>query len=75
MTWYENVGVLVKEGLLDVRLITMMYAGATRELWEKLEPVIDGCRLALNYPRMYSETEYLCKTLIKYMDEHPELTT
>ena len=75
MAWYENVGVLVKEGLLDIRLIALMYAGATRMFWEKLEPLMDGLKEKWKYPRLWSETEYLCKTLIKYMEEHPELAT
>jgi hypothetical protein len=75
ITWYENVGVLVKEGLLDIRLIALMYAGGTRKVWEKLEPLMDGLREKFDYPRVWSETVYLCETLIKYMDEHPELKT
>jgi len=73
--WYENLGVLVKEGLFDMRLIALSYAGATRQLWEKLEPLMDGLKEKHNYPRLYSETEWLCKELMKYMDEHPELKT
>jgi len=73
--WYENVGVLVKEGLLNMRLIALMYAGATRQFWEKFEPLMDGLREKFDYPRVYSETAYLCETLIQYMEEHPELKT
>jgi hypothetical protein len=73
--WYENIGVLVKEGLLNIRLIALMYAGGTRKIWEKLEPLMDGLRVKFDYPRVYSETVYLCETLMQYMDEHPELKT
>ena len=73
--WYENVGVLVKEGLFDIRLIALMYAGSTRIFWEKFEPLMDGLREKFDYPRVWSETAYLCKTLLQYMEEHPELKT
>jgi hypothetical protein len=75
LSWFENVGVLVKEGLLDIRLIALMYAGATRQVWEKLEPLMDGFREKFDYPRVWSETVYLCEALMKYMEEHPELAT
>ncbi|MBL7169175.1 hypothetical protein ISS40_10920 [Candidatus Bathyarchaeota archaeon] len=73
--WYENIGVLVKEGLLNIRLIALMYAGSTRQLWENLEPLMDGLREKFDYPRVWSETVYLCETLMRYMEEHPELKT
>ena len=74
-SWYENMGVLVKEGLLDIRLITLQYGGITRMFWDKLAPLLPYLREELKYPRLWSETEYLCRELIKYMDEHPELKT
>lgn len=74
-TWYENVGVLVKEGMLNMRLVALSWAGASRMVWEKLEPILPQLRKQFNYPRMWSETEYLFRELIKYMKEHPELST
>jgi len=43
--------------------------------WEQIGPIIEPWRKAWNYPRLASETEYLGKSLLKYMDEHPELKT
>ena len=73
--WLENLGVLVKAGLLDMHLIALTYAGSTRKVWEIVEPTLADLRDKFDYPRWMSETEYLCKELIKYMDEHPELKT
>ena len=73
--FYENLGVLVKEKLIDVRLVALMWGGSTRIFWEFIEPIIDEWRVAMNYPRLWSETEYVCKEVLKYMDEHPELRT
>jgi hypothetical protein len=75
VSWYEHIGVLVKAGLLDIHLIALAWAGNTRMFWEKVGPLLPGFREVLKYPRAWSETEWLCKELIKYMDEHPELKT
>ena len=74
--FYETLGVLVKEGYLSIRLIVLTWAGATRLFYENiLEPIIEELRVHWDYPRVYSETVYVCKELIKYMNEHPELKT
>jgi hypothetical protein len=75
MGWYERIGVLVKTGLLDVHLMALSFGGPTRMLWENLEPILEPLREKFQYPRLWSETEYLCKEVIKYMEEHPELKT
>jgi hypothetical protein len=70
-TFFEGIGVLVKEGLLDIRYVALMWATPTKMFWENIEPVIEDLRNGL--PRLWSESEYLCKELIKYMEKHPEL--
>jgi len=74
-TYYEGVGVLVREGLLDIRWIALLICGGTRMFWEKIEPVIDEGRRAMGYPRWMSETEYLYDELMRYLEKHPELKT
>ena len=74
--FYETLGVAVKAGFMDIHIVALMWAGATRMFWENIvEPVIEDMRKQYNYPRAWSETEYVCRELIKYMDEHPELKT
>ena len=75
-SFYEALGVLVKEGYLSIRLIALMWAGNTRMFYENIvEPIIEEGIVYWSYPRLWSETVYVCKELIKYMDEHPELKT
>lgn len=75
-SFLEGLGVIVKEGFLSIRLVALMWAGVTRTFWENIaEPILDEMREKTGYPRGWSETEYLCRELIKYMDEHPELKT
>jgi hypothetical protein len=52
-----------------------MWGGATTKYWSLMEPVIEDLRDYYEYPRMWSETEYVYREVIKYMDEHPELKT
>jgi hypothetical protein len=71
----EALGVLVKENLLDIRYVALMWAGPTRMFWEMFEPILPSLAEHWNYPRLWSETAYLCRELIKYMEQHPELAT
>jgi len=73
--FYEGIGVLVKEGLIDMRFVSLLMAGDLRHFWEEIGPIIGLWRKAWSYPRLASETEYLSNSLIKYMEEHPELKT
>ncbi|MCX6654153.1 MAG: hypothetical protein NTY03_03420 [Candidatus Bathyarchaeota archaeon] len=73
--FFEGIGVMVKEGLIDIRLVALTMAGDTKIFWEMLKPVINQWRLEMRYPRLCDETEYLYGELMKYMDQHPELKT
>jgi len=74
--FYEGLGVIVKEGYMSIRLVALMWAGMTRMFWENIfEDTVDGLRVHYGLPRMFSETEYVCRELIKYINEHPELKT
>jgi len=70
--FYEGVGVLVKEGLIDIRLVALLMTGTTTLFWRKMEPFIDEIRRRA-YPRAYIETEYLYNALMDYIKEHPEI--
>jgi hypothetical protein len=75
IAYYEGVGVLVREGLLDIRWVALLMAGRTRMLWEKFAPYAGEIRRIAEQPRWASEWEYLYDELMKYMDDHPELKT
>jgi hypothetical protein len=73
--YYEGMGVLVKEGLLDIRFLALHLNGATQLAWKAFDPIIDDLREKWNAPRAFSEFEYIYNELIKYNKEHPELAT
>jgi hypothetical protein len=71
--FFEGVGVLVKEELLDIRFVALLLSSHLRKFWEKTLPFIDEYRIEWNSQRVWSETEFLYNELIKYLEEHPEL--
>jgi hypothetical protein len=75
LTFFEGIGVLIRQKLVDVRLVALLMAGATRRYWEKLGPVVLKLRKEIDYPRCGSETEYLYTVMMEYMEKHPELKT
>jgi hypothetical protein len=74
--FYEGVGVLVKEGYVSIRLVSLLMTGMTRRWWERLyKSWIEEGREKYNFKRWMSEAEYLYNELMKYTEEHPELKT
>ncbi len=71
----EELGVYVKEGLLDIRLIYLLMGGSITKTWELLTVLLKEFRIRNNWPRWFIEAEYLCKRIIEYGEKHPELKT
>jgi hypothetical protein len=74
-TYYEGLGVLVREGFLNIRLVALLICGSTLRYWGKLGPIVMDARKGMAYSRFASESEYLYDELVKYLKEHPELQT
>ncbi len=78
MGWFrmlEEMGVYVKEGLLDIRLIYLLNGGSITKSWELLKVLLKEYRIRNNWSRWFIEAEYLCKRIIEYGEKHPELKT
>jgi hypothetical protein len=72
--FYEGLGVLVREGMLDVRWVALLICSQTREYWERYLPIVKEARERMPWNRRWwSESEYLYMELMKYLEEHPEL--
>lgn len=59
----EDLGLLVKRKLVDIRLVTERYD--VRNVYEKLKPWIEETRKRANDPRLYEWFEYLYNELKK----------
>ena len=66
VVWYfEGVGQLLREGLIDIKLVEAMYSDRVIKLWEKGYPITMGLRELNRNPDYYGNFEYLYKELKK----------
>ena len=72
-SYLEGIGVLVRENLVDIRLVSEMSSGFIQWYWERFGPGILRCREELNFPRYLIEAEYLAERVKDFGREHPEL--
>jgi len=62
--FFDQLGRLLKKGLIDIDLIPLTY-GQVSLTWEKIEPVLEGSRKRYNAPKHGEYAEYLCSELKK----------
>ena len=70
---YEGLGVLVREGFVDIRFIALLMSGGVKRYWETYKPVFHDFRDTWGWPRAGIEVEYLYTQIMEYAREHPEL--
>jgi len=73
-TYYEGIGVLVRESLVDIRLVSLLISGMVIQFWEQYEDVIRDYRRVMNFDRMFIEVEYLYNCIKEYRSQQPELS-
>lgn len=56
-SFYEQIGVLLKKGLIDIDVIIDLFP--VEPIWEKLKPLIEHMRKKYHSPRYYEWFEYL----------------
>ena len=71
--YYEGIGVLVKEGLVPIRLVALFSTTVIIRFHEKFRGIAEKERVLFNSPRIGIETESLYNELMTYHKEHPEL--
>jgi hypothetical protein len=68
--FFEGLGVYVRDGLIDVRLVALTMTAPIVMTWEKYAPMMMHTRERLNQPRFWSEFEYLYDKVQRYNKEH-----
>ena len=68
---YEELGTLVHEDLLHIRLVARMIGYYKRD-WERWGPLIKQMRVIKNDPRLWIEAEYLYERLTEFGEQNPE---
>jgi hypothetical protein len=71
----EGLAVLVREDLINIRIVAHSSYGDVKYVWEKYEPVVRWLREHYNWPRYSIEYEHLYNLMEEYAEEHPELRT
>jgi hypothetical protein len=72
-SYYEGIGVLVRDGFVDIGLVAKLLSGNAIWFWEKYRDGILELRQRLNWPRFCIEVEYLNSRVIEYREKNPEL--
>ena len=63
---FEGLGVLLKEDLIDIRLVDRLFGPTLDALWDPVRPMIYGMRESLKQPAFFSHFEYLHERLSDY---------
>jgi hypothetical protein len=71
--YFEGLGVLVREGLVDIRLVSLLSSGMITSWWDHYREGILKCREEMGFPRYMIESEYLTRRVAEYGKDHPEV--
>ena len=71
--FYEALGVLVRDDLVDIDLVSRMVSGNVISFWENNGAVIKQARSEWSWPRFLPEIEYLYERIVAHGKAHPEL--
>lgn len=63
--FYDEVGALLREKLIDISLSDRLLGNSVRQMWEKVKPVIHEARERSSDPRIYEHFEYLYNEMKK----------
>ena len=74
VSYLEGLGVFVKRGFMDPRLVDDLMSSYIVTYWQKFGPVTKEMRRRLNDPTAAEHIEYLYDVVYEiYMQQHPEL--
>jgi hypothetical protein len=71
--YLTGIGVLVRQNLIDIHLVTLLLSESVFWYWEKYRDGIMEVRKGTDYPRLGVEVEYLYNRISDYAREHPQL--
>jgi len=60
---FDGVGVLLEEGLIDIKMVDRLFGPTLNLLWSRMKPVIVAMRIGLNEPAFFAHYEYLVNRL------------
>lgn len=63
--FYSALGFLLYKQLIDIETIEYIISGSSKNVWEKVKPIIEGMRKQYNMPELNKWFEYLNNELQK----------
>jgi hypothetical protein len=69
--FYDQVGALLRRNLIEYDLVDDLLGNSTRQLWEKVGPVIAEARARSDDPRLYEHFEYLYDEMTRRAEREP----
>jgi hypothetical protein len=72
LTFFSGIGVLLREGLMDIQPISFIVGAPARHTWEKLMPAVDGVRKHYGSEQVWAQVEFLYLELMKFIEENPQ---
>ena len=63
---FDGVGVLLEQGLIDIKMADMLFGATLNLLWVRMKPVIYAMREGLKEPAFFRHFEYLVNSLDEY---------
>ena len=70
--YFEGIGVLVKNGFIDARLVEDLGSVYIVGFWQKLEPIYREFRVRMNSPTTVEFVEYLYDVIYPiWLEQHP----
>lgn len=60
---FDGVGVLLEQGLIDMKMVDHLFGPTLNILWIRMQPVIYAMREGLKEPAFFAHYEYLVKRL------------
>jgi hypothetical protein len=66
---FDGVGVLLEQGLIDIKMVDRLFGPTLHILWDRMKPVIYGMREGLNEPAFFAHYEYLVMSLEAYRNK------
>jgi hypothetical protein len=67
--YFEGVGVLVEENLVDSKMVAKLLSANVIQIWEKFGPIFLEFRVKANLPRVYDKTELLYNEMKKLRED------
>ena len=74
MMFFDGIGVMVENGLIDIDMVYPLIGGSVRMTWERFEPLILGDREYLkSYTNAWEHFEYLYNEVKQYEKKQKQI--